>query len=126
MVPTDRPGGDRSSTYVGRPLLLVEDEPILFLSSYTEPDSVERAESIASYKGISVQKRAERRTAELLEEKQILLREAYHRIKNDMTIIASDSGSGYPERTLAKQHGGALELSNAPGARAVVRLSVRG
>ncbi len=38
---------------------------------------------------ITEQKNAERRTRELLEEKELLLREVYHRVKNNMASIAS-------------------------------------
>lgn len=44
---------------------------------------------VATYKDISALKRAEREVEKLLEEKQLLLEEAHHRIKNDMFLIRS-------------------------------------
>ena len=43
--------------------------------------------AVATYKDISAQKAAEREVRKLLEEKQLLLEEAHHRIKNDMFLI---------------------------------------
>lgn len=44
---------------------------------------------VATYKDISLQKRAERQARELLEEKTLILREMRHRIRNDLTLVAS-------------------------------------
>ena len=44
---------------------------------------------VATYKDVGAQKRAERQVGKLLEEKQLLLEEAHHRIKNDMFLIRS-------------------------------------
>jgi PAS domain S-box-containing protein len=44
---------------------------------------------VAIYKDISAQKRAQREVRKLLEEKELLLQEAHHRIKNDMFLIRS-------------------------------------
>jgi PAS domain S-box-containing protein len=49
----------------------------------------EEVSHIIMFKDISLRKAAEREVAKLLKEKELLLREVHHRIKNDMTTIGS-------------------------------------
>lgn len=44
---------------------------------------------VATYKDITRQKSAERAAESLIKEKELLLREVYHRIKNDMSLVSS-------------------------------------
>lgn len=44
---------------------------------------------VATYKDLSARKSAEEQAEKLLEENKLLLKEAYHRIKNDMLLISS-------------------------------------